>query len=264
MALALVKEEEAPKPAALTVHVKRASLRCGLLAALPHTASQLPALDRVRLQVIDDDTILVVASRSVTAVVARVRGAGIESADALDPIDLESRSVRELLAVFQPPKDKDAREQWNEETFEIRALADEVTVTESPGLVGEERSLTVPRLGLTTPAEYVGVDKIPSLLARAIGRDPAAYAAQALAWVDPARLAAVVATDKAFGSPDVTWMQFLADPQVLLVHIGQDALVLVADAVHDRPESDIDAEIRREREASLIGWSRDLAKVSSV
>jgi hypothetical protein len=128
----------------IDVQVQRASLRTALAAVLPHVGD-LVSLDRVRLQFVDDTGLVAIGASGYTVAIAQVRVDHVERLPELAVIDIEARSAREVLAVLVPPRDKDARGQWNTESFRVTATNEEVTFTEE-GAILEGRSLTVPRL----------------------------------------------------------------------------------------------------------------------
>lgn len=122
----------------------RGSLRSALAAVLPHVGD-LMSLDRVRLQFEPDAGMVTIASNGVSVAVASVHVDSTGDGQGPCVVDIEGRSAREVLAVLVPPRDKEARGNWDAESFRVTATDEEVTFTEESELL-DGRSLTVPRL----------------------------------------------------------------------------------------------------------------------
>jgi hypothetical protein len=153
------------------VYVGRASLRMALAAVLPHvsTEDEIPVLQRVRLQFVDDTTVLAIALDRYTAAAARIHVHDVFELPELATVDIEPRSAREVLAVLTPPAEKHARAQWETQAFHLVVTAAEVTFTEEGALL-DGRSLTVPRI----PTDDVvrpggGFPDVPRLIAATLG-----------------------------------------------------------------------------------------------
>ncbi|KZM78383.1 hypothetical protein [Cellulosimicrobium sp. I38E] len=178
---------------ALEVQIGRASTRCALAAVLPHVGST-ETLSRVRFTFESARRLLVSASAGSTAAVARIHVHDVVALPELAVVDLEPRSVREVLAVFTPPSNKDERAMWNEEAFTLRITHDEVSwLEDSP--VMEGRSLSVPRLPALGESESSYPD-IPGVTARFLDTPPDESAD---ASVNPQLLARFVTSAKAYG-----------------------------------------------------------------
>jgi len=153
------------------VYVGRASLRMALAAVLPHvsTEDELPVLQRVRLQFVDDKTVLAIALDRYTAAAAHIEVHDVLELPELATVDVEPRSAREVLAVLTPPAEKHARAQWETQAFHLVVTPTEVTFTEEGALL-DGRSLTVPRI----PTDDVvrpggGFPDVPRLIAATLG-----------------------------------------------------------------------------------------------
>ena len=172
------------------ISVGRASLRQALAAVLPHVGD-IGDRDRVRLMAASPERLIVVATDGFSVGTARVFVHDVAALPELPVIDLEPRAARELLAVFTPPKDRNAKAIWESEAFRLVATEHTVTVTEESEL-GDNRVLEVPRLPdpdsyppvLSTLAEHLRA--APSYIDR-IG-------------LNPAYLARFIASAKAYGS----------------------------------------------------------------
>jgi hypothetical protein len=156
-----------PTAPPVDVYVGRSTLRLALAAVLPHVCADdnIPALQRVRLQFVDDSTVLALALDRFTAAAARVTVQDVLELPELATVDIEPRSAREVLAVLTPPRDKDARNQWEQDAFHLYVTAKDVTFTEEDAFL-DGRSLTVPRI----PTDDVvrpggGFPDVPRLIA---------------------------------------------------------------------------------------------------
>nr|WP_328799006.1 DNA translocase FtsK [Puerhibacterium puerhi] len=156
-----------PTAPPVDVYVGRATLRMALAAVLPHVCADdnIPALQRVRLQFVDDSTVLALALDRYTAAAARISVHDVLELPELATVDIEPRSAREVLAVLTPPRDKDARHQWEQDAFHLYVTAKDVTFTEEDAFL-DGRSLTVPRI----PTDDVvrpggGFPDVPRLIA---------------------------------------------------------------------------------------------------
>lgn len=164
------------------VYVGRASLRMALAAVLPHasTEDEIPVLNRVRLQFVDDETVLAIALDRYTAAAAKISVQDVLELPELATVDIEPRSAREVLAVLTPPANKDARAQWEAEAFHLIVTGTEVTFAEEGALL-EGRSLTVPRIPTDDVVRPGGsFPDVPRLIASTLGLPPASAVRQGL------------------------------------------------------------------------------------
>ncbi|MFD6178092.1 MULTISPECIES: DNA translocase FtsK [unclassified Isoptericola] len=182
------------------VYVGRASLRMALAAVLPHvsTEDELPVLQRVRLQFVDDKTVLAVALDRYTAAAAYIEVQDVLELPELATVDIEPRSAREVLAVLTPPAEKHARAQWETQAFHLVVTPHEVTFTEEGALL-DGRSLTVPRI----PTDDVvrpggGFPDVPRLIAATLGLPAADQLRTAL---NPVLVTRWVKTANVYGLP---------------------------------------------------------------
>lgn len=178
---------------ALDVGIGRASIRCALAAVLPHVG-RTQVSSRVRLTFESDTRLLVSAGDGYTLAAARVEVHYADALPELAVLDLEPRSVREILAVFTPPSDKDERAMWNDEAFRLVVTDTEVTMTEESAIL-DGRSLTVPRLAPLGDDETSYPDA-PGHIARFLS---APVAADLATQVNPNLLARFITSAKAYG-----------------------------------------------------------------
>ena len=178
---------------ALDVAIGRASVRCALAAVLPHVGRTTVAA-RVRFTFESDTRLLVSAGDGYTIAVARVAVHQVDALPELAVVDLEPRSVREILAVFTPPSDKSEQAMWNEEAFRLVVTDTEVTITETSQIL-DGRSLTVPRLAPLGEDE----SSYPDVPGHVAGYLEAPVTTEATARVAPNLLARFVTSAKAYG-----------------------------------------------------------------
>lgn len=227
----------------VAVYVSRRTLRTALAAVLPHTGD---LMDRVRLHLVDGSTAVAIASSGYTVAAARIEVRDIALMPELGVIDIEPRSAREVLAVLVPPKDKDARFQWLDEAFKITATHDEVTFSEESDLLGEGRSLTVPRLPHIDDDGQPTFPDLAATLARMLRlplvapgtTDVGVGSALLTAWV---KSAAVVDCQLDLSPRDGRSLDGEPRPGPIVVSAGQDVIGVLtprihpADFVDDRP-----------------------------
>lgn len=165
----------------IDIYVGRASLRAALAAVLPHVCAddEIPALHRVRLQIVDAGMVLACALDRFTAAAAKIVVHDVVDLPELAAIDIEPRSAREVLAVLTPPRDKETRSQWNTEAFHLVVSETEVTFTEEGALL-DGRSLTVPRIPSDDPT-FGGFPDVPRLIGRHMDYAPLPEVRQGLA-----------------------------------------------------------------------------------
>ncbi|MBN0039367.1 hypothetical protein JN535_04155 [Cellulosimicrobium cellulans] len=200
---------------ALEVLVGRASVRCALAAVLPHVGGT-ETTSRVRFTFESGTRLLVSATDGSTLAVARAHVTGVVALPELAVVDVEPRSVREVLAVFTPPSGKDDRAMWNEESFGLTVTEDEVSWVERSEIL-DGRSLTVPRLpDLGDDRSYPDV---PHHLTRFL---QAPLSARPDATAAPKLLARFVTSAKAWGDDLQLDLAYRSGPSGFTVQVGDD------------------------------------------
>lgn len=182
--------------------LNRFQARAALAAALPHASTDGESVrHRVRLGFAPDPdadagvVLVVSACDGYTAAAARVR---VDEAVTLPElgefVDLPIASVRDILGVFKPPRDKDGRLVWNGESFRVTIDDAELTWSEEGSLV-DGRALTVPRLAPLAPSETAYPD-VPRILVSYL--PPDAQPPAPLVVLNPSLMGRFVTSAKAY------------------------------------------------------------------
>lgn len=219
---------EAPPRLLVEARLRRGDVRAALLATVPHAPSDPDHLSsRIRLAFVDAETLVVSACDGTTGGLARVTVSGIDAmSGALPTFDLPLDSVKDLLAVFKPPSNADARQAWNDEDLRLELTDRDTTWTESGAFV-DGKALTVARLA-PLPDDETAYPDLPAVLGHYIA---AAHRVDHDVTVNPNLLARFVAAAKAYAGDTVIWRHVYA-PRGLVVHIGRAYIGLLL-TIHD-------------------------------
>lgn len=253
----------------LDVKVRRGAARQALGAALPHAAAD-PESHRSRVRIgfapdgdAETGVVMVVsATDGYTAIVARVPVDEVGTLpDLADFVDLPLLTVREVMAVFKPPSNKDERSVWVGEPFRVHVAGGEVTWSEPGTLVDDgTKALTAPIApALTDAAGYPDVPRaVHAFLAQSLPSE---------AWghvVNPQLLGRFVASAKALGDDELAIRPRKA-PAGWIVQVGSRCVgVLLPIRVDETETNRWDFAAERWREALPPIFSPEKPKVELV